>query len=123
MNIGLEQVEMHLEAGQLVRLYDPVGTRLQCVRGELWITQHKDRVDHFLAAGDALTLDRPGLALIHAHAHSEFVLHEPAPQISLRTRMVSALAAALCATGRWIALRFGPEAVTHHQFQGWRGAL
>lgn len=123
MNIGLEQVEMHLEAGKLVRLYDPVGTRLECVRGALWITQYKDRDDHFLAAGDVLTLDRSGLALIHAQAPSEFVLHEPAPQIPLRTRMVSALAAALCATGRWIALRFGPEAVTHHQFQGWRGAL
>jgi hypothetical protein len=123
MNIGLEQVEMHLEAGQIVRLYDSAGTRLECVRGALWITQHKDRNDHVLAAGHTLTLDRPGLALIHAQAPSEFLVHEPAPQISLRTRIVSALAAALCATGRWIARRFGPEAVTHHQLRGWHGAL
>ena len=123
MNIGIERVEMHLEARQIVRLYDPVGARLECMRGALWVTQHKDRDDHFLAAGDALTLDRPGLALIHAQAPSEFLVHEPAPQISPRARVVGALDEVLRATGRWIARRFGPEAVNQHQFRGWRGAL
>jgi len=123
MNIGLEQLEMHLAAGQIVRLYDPAGARLECVRGELWITQHEDRDDHFLAAGDALTLDRPGLALIHAQAPTEFVLREPAPRPSLSRRTTRALLAAFHAAGRWIGRRFGPEAIDDWRWRGRYGAL
>ena len=36
---------------------------VECVRGALWITQDRDFEDHFLAANDALTLDRRGLAV------------------------------------------------------------
>jgi hypothetical protein len=123
MNIGLEQVEMHLDTRQIVRLYDPIGTRLACVRGALWITQHDDRDDHLIGAGDTLRFDRPGLVLIHAVEPTEFVLSEPAARPSLPGRIARALVAALRAAGRWIARRFGPEAINDRHWRGWYGAL
>src|SRR5213076_3105314 len=79
MNIGFDRAQLHLEARELIRVYDPRGARIECVRGALWITQHRDHEDYFLAANDALTLERPGLTLIHAQERSELVLSEPAP--------------------------------------------
>src|SRR5437773_3759752 len=75
MNIDFGRAQLHLEARELIRLYDPRGARVECVRGALWITQHRDHEDYFLAANDALTLERPGLALIHAQERSRSEEH------------------------------------------------
>ena len=122
MKIRLDRAQLRLGTREVIRLYDPIGARVECVRGALWITQDRDREDYFLAANDALTLDRKGLALIHAQEPSEIILSEPAP-IPPWTRARGALAAALHATGRWIARRFGPEGVAHGRLRGWHGAL
>jgi len=119
MNIRFDRAQLHLEARELIRLYDPKGARVECVRGALWITQNRDHEDYFLAANDALTLDRPGLALIHAQAPSEVVLSEPAPHPRLRQKIGRALAAALRAVGRGFARQFGPESIDRHRRPGW----
>ena len=54
MNIRFDRAQLHLEARELIRLYDPRGARVECVRGALWITQNRDHEDYFLAANDAL---------------------------------------------------------------------
>jgi hypothetical protein len=100
MNIGFNRVELHLKPREVLRVYDPLGARVECVRGGLWITQDRDFEDHFLSANDAIVLDRPGLALIHAQESSDIVLLEPAPRPALRQRIA-----------RWIARTFGPEAL------------
>jgi len=116
MNIGFDRAQLHLEARELVRLYDPRGARVECVRGALWITQHRDHEDYFLAANDALTLERPGLALIHAQERSELVLSEPAPR--RRQALGRALIAALRTVGGWFARQFGPQSIDRHRRSG-----
>jgi hypothetical protein len=123
MNLKLDRANLHLEARQVVRLHDTAGTQVQCLHGALWITQHGDRKDHFIDAGDSLRLDRPGLVLIHAVEPTEFILSEPAARSSLSGRIALALVAALRVTGRWIARRFGPEAINDRRWRGWYGAL
>ncbi len=118
MNIRFDRAQLHLEARELIRLYDPSGARVECVRGALWITQHRDHEDHFLAANDALTLDRPGLALIHAQAPSEIVLSEPGPSPRPRQGIARAVVAALRAVGRGFARQFGPESIDRHRRPG-----
>ena len=114
MNIGFDRAQFHLETREVIRLYEPMGARVECVRGALWITQNKDHEDYFLAANDALTLDRPGLALIHAQAPSEIVLSEPAPRPRLSQRIGRAWVAAARALGMWFARQFGPESIDRH---------
>jgi hypothetical protein len=116
MNIGFDSAALRLEARKVLRLYDPLGARVECVRGSLWITQDRDFEDHFLSANDAVILDRGGLALIHAQEQSDIVLFEPAPRPPLLARVARA-------TGRWFARVFGPESIDRsqpiHRLRAW----
>jgi len=119
VNIRFDRAQLHLEAREVLRLYDPSGARVECLRGALWITQNKDHEDYFLAANDALTLDRPGLALIHAQEPSEVVLSEPASSPRLRHKIGRALFGVSRAIGRAIARNFGPESIDRPRYRGW----
>jgi len=100
MNVDFNRVELHLKPREVLRVYDPLGARVECVRGGLWITQDQDLEDHFLSASDTFVLDRRGLALIHAQEASAIVLREPAPRPTLRERIA-----------RWLGRTFGPESL------------
>ncbi len=121
MNIRFDRAQLHLETRAVIRLDDPRGARVECVRGALWITQNRDREDYFLAANDALTLDRPGLALIHAQEASEVVLSEAVPRP--RRKIGRTLVAALRAIGRGFARNFGPESIDRARDRGWHHGL
>src|SRR5205809_7854353 len=123
MNIRFDRAQLHLEARELIRLYDPTGAGVECVRGAPWITQHSDHEDYFLAANDALTLERPGLPLIHAQGRSEVLLPEPAPSPPLRQAIGRAFVAALRAVGRGFARQLGPESMDRHRRPGWYHGL
>ena len=123
MDIGFDRVELHLKSREVLRVYDPEGARVECVRGALWITQDKDFEDHFLTARDALTLDRHGLTLIHAQQPSEIVLFEPARRARLSERMGRALVVAARAVGRWVARSLGPESIERPGLRAWNRML
>jgi DUF2917 family protein len=104
MNLKLTRAELRLEPHQVVGLLDAEGARVQCRSGRLWITQDRDGRDLLVAAGNAFTLDRPGLALIHALERADVALSEA-------ERKPDPIAAGLRAFGRWIAAAFGPQAL------------
>ena len=60
------EIELHLEAGEIVNVQDGPGLQVKCVSGVLWITQADDTNDIVLHDGESFVLDRPGLALVSA---------------------------------------------------------
>jgi len=64
MNIELDTSTLSLARDGLVALRDAEGTRVTCLDGALWITEDARERDVLLEAGEAFTIDRPGLTLI-----------------------------------------------------------
>lgn len=57
------------------------GHVLTCREGLMWLTREGDAEDHFLAAGDSLWLEHPGLVVVQALRPARFELHElPRPR-------------------------------------------
>lgn len=108
MNLKLTRAELRLEPHQVIGLRDADGTRVQVRRGRLWITQDRDGRDLLVAAGNAFTLDRPGLALLHALEPADVALSDA-------ERAPTRLQRSLRALGRWIALTFGPKAIDRYR--------
>lgn len=109
MNLKIGRAGLLLEPHQTLGLRDAVGAQIQVRRGKVWITQHQDDRDLMVDAGATFTLDRPGLALVHALETTEVALAEPS-------------AAAPRGRGpwwgavrRWIVWAFGPESIERHR--------
>ncbi len=52
---------------EMIRLDgDVAGRVISCRKGVLWLTQTGIPVDHLIRAGEAFSIDRPGLVLISA---------------------------------------------------------
>ena len=62
---------------QSIQLDGEEGTRIECRRGVLWITQEDDPRDVILFAWQSFTIDRRGGAVIHALEASTVRLKEP----------------------------------------------
>lgn len=65
-----------LAKGRIRRVHRPVGRRVECVTGSLWITQDGDLRDIVLTAGESFAFDHQGDALISALDDSSFLLLE-----------------------------------------------
>lgn len=115
MNLSLSRAALLLAPHQTVGLSDAIGTRVQVRRGTVWITQHDDGRDLMVRAGSDFTLDRPGLALVHALEPAEVALAEPAPT-SARRRWWGA-------ARRWIIGTFGPDSIDRHRTGPWHRYL
>jgi hypothetical protein len=77
--------------GSVLRIEDGRGVLVYAWEGHLWLTQQHDRRDHFLAAGEWFTLDRDGVALVHATGRSVVTLTAPTQALYAR-RITLALA-------------------------------
>lgn len=91
MNITLESNRVELQRHQLLRVANAQGTRLVCTRGELWITQEHDLDDHFIARGEAMTVDRPGLVIVSALEESGVRIEAPAREPGWLTGLAPAV--------------------------------
>jgi hypothetical protein len=66
MYIELNQDGLCLKTKQVVKVRGGRGHSIVCERGTVWVTQYGDPRDVVLRAGESLTLDRRGLALVQA---------------------------------------------------------
>jgi hypothetical protein len=66
MDLGIVTAPLALCRGQLIALLDAEGARIECLEGELWITQDGDRADHLITRGEGFTVSHRGLTLAQA---------------------------------------------------------
>jgi len=66
MLASLDLEPITLLAHTLHRIDNAKGRHVTCVRGVVWITQERDQRDIILPAGQSVTLDRAGLAVVFA---------------------------------------------------------
>lgn len=66
MELGIVTAPLTLGRGQLIALLDAQGARIECLEGELWITQDADGADYHVARGQGFTVARGGLTLAQA---------------------------------------------------------
>ena len=77
-------VRVHLEAEDVLNLKPArrigrnAAMRVECVSGQLWVTQPGDPVDHILAAGDAFQAHSPGALIVQAMRESSVRIMETA---------------------------------------------
>ena len=68
-----------MSRGSLAHIEDGRGMLVYVWDGELWITQERDRRDHFVKPGGWLLLDRDGVAIVHALSSAHVTLTAPVP--------------------------------------------
>jgi hypothetical protein len=72
-------MEVRIPKRRTLRIRDAKGGLVKVCEGCLWITQEKDTADKVLEAGDALRLERNGLALGYAFRETRLVVAISAP--------------------------------------------
>lgn len=75
------QGSIGMPRGSVLRIADGQGVVVHAWEGHLWITQGGDTRDHFVAPGESFTLDRDGVALVHALRRSVATLTAPTPAL------------------------------------------
>ena len=65
-----------LAKGRIRRVHRPLGQRVDCLTGTLWVTQDGDPRDIVLNPGDSFVFDQRGDALISALDDARFLLLE-----------------------------------------------
>jgi hypothetical protein len=123
MNRKFDQTEVSLAPDQFVTLHDCKGSRVQCNRGSLWVTQDGDATDYVLGTGQVLELEHGGDAIVFALMQSEVTLKQPAHAPSPLDSFGNMLLALLDGMNTWIGARFGPQAINSRKVRNLRGAM
>jgi Protein of unknown function (DUF2917) len=78
MNIAdLHPAAITLRKGDIHRLRDGLGQRIEALQGCLWVTIDNDLRDIFVAPGEGFSIDRVGDTLISALADSSYLVLAP----------------------------------------------
>ena len=74
----LNRAAIALRKGEIHRLHNGLGQRIESLRGALWVTIDHDPRDIVVEPGAGFSVDREGDTLISAMDDAQFVLLDPA---------------------------------------------
>jgi hypothetical protein len=81
----LTNTTIDLDRSALLNIDARASLTVSCEAGLVWVTLEGERTDHWLLAGERLTLDRPGHVVIEAAQASRVALEErPVPAFRFR---------------------------------------
>jgi hypothetical protein len=78
MILDMKQATIELEYRGIVPVEDAVGTRIDCLRGRIWITERGATDDIVLEAGQSYMISRGGTAVVQALRGALVGLRAPA---------------------------------------------
>ena len=78
MILDLKRGVIELEYRGIVPVKDAVGTRIDCLRGRIWITEHGSIDDIVLEDGESYVISRGGIAVVQALRGALIGLRAPA---------------------------------------------
>jgi hypothetical protein len=78
MILDTKRVVIELENRGIVPVEDAAGTRIDCLRGRIWITEHRSTGDIVLEAGQSYEVSRDGVAVVQALREARITLCAPA---------------------------------------------
>ena len=82
MIFDMKRVVIELEYRGIVPVKNAMGTRIDCLRGRIWITEGGDNEDIVLEAGQSHEISRRGVAVVQALRDALVALRSPAvPQV------------------------------------------
>jgi len=80
MVLNMNRVVMELEYRGIIPVEVGMGSRIDCVRGSIWVTEQKGADDVVLNAGDFHEFSRGGVAVVQALREARVALRGPAPR-------------------------------------------
>lgn len=78
MILDMKRVVIELEYREIVPVEDAAGTRIDCLRGRIWITERGSTDDIVLEAGESYVTSRGGVAVVQALREALVGLRAPA---------------------------------------------
>jgi hypothetical protein len=78
MILDMERVVIELEYRGIVPVEGVAGTRIDCLRGRIWITERRSTDDIVLEAGESYVTSRSGVAVVQALREALVGLRAPA---------------------------------------------
>ena len=73
----LQPTAIQLRKGEIHRIRNGLGQRIEALSGCLWVTIDNDLRDIFVSTGEGFSVDRGGDTLVSAMDDSRFVLLDP----------------------------------------------
>ncbi len=82
MTFDMQRVVIEVEYRGIVPVKDAMGTRIDCLRGRIWITERGGDGDIVLEAGQSYEISHGGVAVVQALRDALVALRAPAvPQV------------------------------------------
>jgi hypothetical protein len=78
MILDMKRVVIELEYRGIVPVEDAPGTRIDCLRGRIWITERGSTDDIVLEPGESYVISRGGVAVVQALREALVELRAPA---------------------------------------------